>query len=159
MIRRIKLALTQITWLIIVACAVFIAVMVFSESEVIIRVGNYMSLSLSVACVIRYRHEAWRALTNFKPTGINVLGLGIFLNWLSSQLRATSSTLLRDFNIWWLNDSILIPTFLFIALLSGIFHFAGPRIENGKMSRHTLVQLALVFFVGIIPALVITIFV
>lgn len=159
MMRRIKLALTQITWVIIIACAVFTVVMMSTDSQIIIRIGNYMSLSLSIACVIRYRYEAWNALTSFRPTGINVLGLGIFLSWCSTQLRVASSTLLRDFDIWWLNDVFLIPAFLFLAVLSGVFCFAGPRIERGKMNRHTLAQLALVLFFGIVPALVITVFI
>lgn len=159
MIRRMKLAFTQITWLIVVACAAFVVVMSVSESELAIRMGNYMSLSLSIACLVRYRFEAWRALTRFRPTGINVLGLGIFLNWISSQLRAMSSTLLRDFDIWWLNDTILVPLLLFVVLLSGIFHFAGPKIENGRLPKQSFAQLALIFLFGIIPALLITLFV
>ena len=147
---------TQIVWVIMLFGFVFVAVLSVVGNEVAVRIENYINIVLSFACVARYRHEAIRALITKLPTSIQILCLGIFFNWIANNIRSFLSTLARDFDILWLNDSVIVPIFLFFTFMSGVFHLIVPYVEPTKIDRKAWYEVLAIVVGGTSLALIVT---
>lgn len=147
---------TQIAWLIITTCAIFVFGISWTGNELATRIENYIGITLSVACIVRYRHDAWKALVQERSSSVQLLGLGIVLAWLANSFRNLYSTLQRDFNIDWLPSSWVVPTFLFIMLLSGILHVMVPKVHDGVINRRAIKEISIYVLIGITLALGVT---
>lgn len=148
---------TQIAWIMILLCMVFIFGLTLIGNETAVRIENYVGVSLSLAAFVRYRHDAWDALVSSKPTGFQILALGIFINWMGNNIRNIYSSLDRDFGLGWVRWGFVVPFFLFLMVLSGLLHLAGPTIDrNGRLPVRSLVQIGAIVLSGVIAAVAVT---
>lgn len=147
---------TQIAWLTIAFCLVFIFTLTIIGNETAIRVENYVGVAVSFAAFVRYRHDAWDALFSARPTGFQILALGIFVSWMGNLIRNIYSSVERDFGIGWVRWGPLVPVFLFLMVLGGIMHLAGPRMQGGRLPVRALVEIAAVVLAGVVAALAVT---
>lgn len=147
---------TQITWVIILGCLAFVLALSTVGNELAVRIENYINILLSVAVVYRYRKESIKALFDQAPSNIQVLGLGIILAWLANNVRSFYSSLQRDFHIAWLTDSIVVPFFLYLMLLSGLFHLIVPYVKRTHIDRKAWFEIIGIVTFGTVLALTVT---
>lgn len=148
---------TQLAWAMIVLCVVFVVVLSFIGGETAVRVENYVGMALSIAAFIQYRHDAWDALVRNRPTGYQILALGIFINWMRNNIQSIYSSLVRDFNLDWELGDVVVAFFLFLMVLSGLLHVVGPTLdEEGFIPKRAYIRIGIVVTLGIIAAIAVT---
>ena len=147
---------TQIAWITIIACAVFILVSVTIGSPVSIRLLNSVIISGSGACCVLFAPLAWRGLTRLRPSPNEVMGLGLELASLGSLLTRMSSMMVRDFGIHDFIENGLVPISLFIILTSRLFQIMAVYSTNDGLPRRRWINIALILGCGVVLALVIT---
>lgn len=148
---------TQIAWILILLCMAFILCLTLIGNETAVRIENYVGCAVSFAAFVRYRHDAWGALFSARPTGFQILALGIFVSWMGNLIRNIYSSVERDFGIGWVRWGFVVPFFLFLMVLGGIMHLAGPTIDkSGRLPGRSLVQIGAVVAYGILAAVAVT---
>jgi len=147
---------TQISWIAIVLCLVFVVTLTLIGNEVAVRIENYVGVALAVACLVQYRQEAVDALIKPRPTNFQVFALGMVMIMLASIIRNFYSSIERDFGLGWVRWGPLVPVFLFLMILGSVFKIIAPHVREGRADWVTLRHVILIGMCGIAAALAVT---
>jgi hypothetical protein len=147
---------TQISWIAIVLCLVFVVTLTLIGNEVAVRLENYVGVALAIACLVQYRQEAIDALIKPRPTNFQVFALGMAMVMLASIIRNFYSSIERDFDIGWVRWGPLVPVFLFLMIMGAVFKIIAPHVEDGRADWPTLRHVIWIGMCGVAAALAVT---